>query len=396
MTTTLPRTEARHASLADLVTILTEQAAQRLDVVASPTSLRSIGGDLIVKGAAGRIDENGVTPADVTLRPTAIAERHLGDRLGIPPKYLQAMRASFTVDPDHPAARPFVDLYDANVNTWLDVRRDSLLIRAFHGGDPDQPGMLRAVLSDRYALGLDNYDTLVAALEGVRAAGATIGDDVRVAGADLTERSMTVRIDAPSIAVAAPALVGNYRSPYTGNTGTENPMVWAGVVLRNSETGGGAFSLTPRVVFQVCNNGMTMTRDATRQVHIGGRLDEGVVRWSADTERKALDLVKAKAADAMASFLSVDYVQRVVDDLTEAAGVKLDKPVESVERVAKAQGFTADEAQAVLSCFIEGGDTSALGVAQAITAAAQQVDTGDRAYELESCAFDVALDLARA
>lgn len=391
MTMTMPRTEARHANLGDLVAILNGQAACRLDVVASPTSLRSRDANLVVKGAAGRIDEDGVTPADVVLAPTALAERHLGERLGIPPKYLQAMRAQFVDDPTHPAAEPFVNLYDDNVNAWLDTRRDSLLIRAFHDGNPDHPGMLRAVLSDRYALGLDNLDVLVAALEGV----ANSGADVTVSGADLTERSMTVKIDAPSIAVAAPALVGNYRSPFTGNTGTDNPMVWAGVVLRNSETGGGAFSLTPRVVFQVCNNGMTMTRDATRQVHVGGRLDEGVVRWSADTERKALDLVKSKASDAMASFLSAEYVQRVVDDLTEAAGVTLDKPVESVERVAKTQGFTETERQRVLSHFIAGGDTSALGVAQAITAAAQDADDGDRAYELEACAFDVAVDLAR-
>lgn len=390
MTPTIPRTEARHASLNDLVAILKEQADCRLDVVASPASIRSDHGQIVVKGAAGRIDLDGVTPADVTLIPTPRAERHLGERVGVPPKYLQQMRAVFADDPTHPDSAPVVDLYDANVNTWLDRRRDPVLVRAFHDGDPDHPGMLRAVLSDRFSLGLDNLDVLTAALKGVSQAGA----DVDIAGADLTERSMTVRINAPGIAVAAPALVGNYRSPYSGNVGAENPMVWAGVVLRNSETGGGAFSLTPRVVFEVCNNGMTMTRDASRAIHVGGRLDEGVVRWSAETEEKALDLVTAKAADAMRTFLSVDYVQRVVDDLTAAAGVTVPKPVESIQRVAKRHGFTEVEADAILSCFIQSGDTSALGVAQAVTAAAQTVDSGDRAYELEAAAFDVALDLA--
>ena len=29
---------------------------------------------------------------------------------------------------------------------------------------------------------------------------------------------------------------------------------------------------------------MTFTRDAMREVHLGGRLAEGVIRWSADTQ----------------------------------------------------------------------------------------------------------------
>lgn len=392
MTPIIPRTEARHATLDDLVAILNEQADCRLDVVASPASVRARGGQIVVKGAAGRIDETGVTPANVILNPTDRAERQFGDRLSIPRAYLPQIREAWGDDPRHPAAQPFVDLYDATVNTWLDARRDPVLVRAFHDGNPDHPGMLRAVMSDRYSLGLDNLDVLTAALKGVQAAGAT----VNISGADLTERSMCVRIDAPGIAVAAPALVGNYRSPYTGNVGADNPMVWAGVVLRNSETGGGAFSLTPRVVFEVCKNGMTMTRDAQRQVHVGGRLDEGVVRWSADTERKALDLITAKASDAMRTFLSVEYVQRIVDDLSAAAGVQVAEPVESIERVGKANGFSKAETDSVLRCFIAGGDTSALGVAQAVTAAAQTVESGDRAYEMEAAAFDIATGLVAA
>ena len=57
-------------------------------------------------------------------------------------------------------------------------------------------------------------------------------------------------------------------------------MVFAGFVITNSETGCGAFTLTPRLVVQVCRNGMTITRDAIRAVHLGERLDEGVVTWS--------------------------------------------------------------------------------------------------------------------
>ena len=60
----------------------------------------------------------------------------------------------------------------------------------------------------------------------------------------------------------APALLAGYRTPFTGAAGADNPVVFAGFVITNSETGCGAFTLTPRLVVQVCRNGMTITRDA--------------------------------------------------------------------------------------------------------------------------------------
>ena len=80
-------------------------------------------------------------------------------------------------------------------------------------------------------------------------------------------------------------------------------MVFSGFMLTNSETGCGAFSLVPRLVAQVCDNGMTITRDAMRAVHLGERLDEGVVTWSGNTLDKTLALITAKTTDAVAAFL---------------------------------------------------------------------------------------------
>jgi hypothetical protein len=40
--------------------------------------------------------------------------------------------------------------------------------------------------------------------------------------------------------------------------------------------GHGPFSITPRLIAQVCSNGYTIIKDAMREVHLGGRLDAGV------------------------------------------------------------------------------------------------------------------------
>jgi hypothetical protein len=88
-------------------------------------------------------------------------------------------------------------------------------------------------------------------------------------------------------------------------------VVFAGFVVANSETGCGACTVTPRLVAQVCSNGVTITRDAVRAVHLGERMEEGV-RWSGDTLDRQLALVTAKARDAVTAFLSPGYAERIV------------------------------------------------------------------------------------
>lgn len=97
--------------------------------------------------------------------------------------------------------------------------------------------------------------------------------------------------------------------------------MFAGFVVPNSETGHGSFSITPRLIAQVCSNGHTITRDAMREVHLGGRLAEGVVRWSADTQRTAVDLISRQAADAAATFFTGDYLTAALGSIEQAAGV---------------------------------------------------------------------------
>jgi len=71
------------------------------------------------------------------------------------------------------------------------------------------------------------------------------------------------------------------RFPDSGASGADNPFISGGFVLTNSETGCGACALTPRMVAQVCRNGMTITRDARRMIHLGERQQAGLRRRAA-------------------------------------------------------------------------------------------------------------------
>ena len=226
--------------------------------------------------------------------------------------------------------------------------------------------MARAFLSDGYKI-IDNLDVLMAALDGVR----NSGFPVEIDGCDLTERRMYVRVVCEQVRVLAPALLAGYRSPFTGASGADNPVVFAGFVITNTETGCGAFTLTPRLVVQVCRNGMTITRDAMRAVHLGERLDEGVVTWSGNTQDKTLALITAKTTDAVATFLDPGYVERAVRAIEKDAGHPLADPQEAVRTVSQRLRFTDAQQNDILTHFIRGGDVTAGGVMHAVTSAAQ-------------------------
>jgi hypothetical protein len=67
------------------------------------------------------------------------------------------------------------------------------------------------------------------------------------------------------------------------------------LLVSNSETGHGSFLITPRLIAQVCGNGYTITRDAMREVHLGGRASwRGAARLPTSAQpssRRVLDLV---------------------------------------------------------------------------------------------------------
>ena len=242
----------RNATLGDLAALLRDQQARKVDVVAAAGAIRAAGGQLVIDGTDPVLGTDGVTMTSGTYTPSDVCDQGLAEKLGIPAQYLRRTREQ----------RP--DLYDANVNGWLASDPRKFLVRCLRPSTGTGPGAARAFLSDGYKR-IDNFDVLLAALDGVRAAGVP----VEVDGCDLTERRMYVRVVCEQVRTLAPALLADYRSPFTGASGADNPVVFVGFMISNSETGCGAFTLTPRLVVQVCRNGLTVTKDAIRAVHLG-------------------------------------------------------------------------------------------------------------------------------
>lgn len=397
---------ARNASAQELLQILNSQKAHKLDVVAPARAIWSRNGQLVVANTVAEVTEDGVTSAAGTYNLTEIADRGLADKLNIGQTYFRRMRE---------AGR--TDLIDGNVNGWLhgnkrgdeivhEADQRAFLLRLFRGDD-GQPGVARAVLSDRFNLTMDNLDMLMAVTQGIQAAG--VNPVVNVS--DLSESRMRVRFEFPDVYARAEGLLDGYRTPFSGgergprraghrdlaalrrqygehhifNQG-EEPIAYMGLDFDNSETGGGAYNLTPVVVLVRCTNGWTDTRKGIRKVHLGKVLSEGVIRPSVQTVRAAGQLITSETTDAVTQWLTTDYLASLIAGFEEKAATPIDSPTEVVPKACTGLGFTADEAKNVLDFFILSGQPTAGGVANAITAYVQTVEDPDRAYELERLA----------
>jgi len=442
----------RNANLGDLMGLLREQQARKVDLVVPAEQMRFSGGQLVITGQEMILEEDGFTDPNGEYWPTQIFDDQVAERLDITSSYLRRLRHGKTVQGKQ-TQPPRLDLWDSNVNGLLRGRKPLLKHQAFtpEGEEkpepivvregaaadkrsfflrlirPDEgPGIARAMLSNKFAR-LDNVDGLLTMLDGIREAGVST-DQLNIYG-DLSETRMMVHVAAPQILAAAPGLLEGYRSPFdTGIEGAKRqtqwlsldqrielgrqfrerghgdghhgfyepgnePLVHAGFLLTNSEVGNGRWQIMPAITVLRCSNGLMMTKDGFARTHVGSRLDDGHVAWSEDTNSKELMLVRAQTRDVVKAVLSTDYLEKAINDLEAKAGKPVTEPKRTIEVVAKKLAFSKDEAEGILAHFLMSGQLTTGGVMNAVTSFSQTVSDPDAAHDLNVRALE-AMELA--
>jgi hypothetical protein len=122
------QTNTRNATLEDLASMLKEQHARKIDVVAPAGVVSMKDGDLVLKGMEPILNDDGVTDPNGSYRPTSVADEGLAEKLGIPLLYVRRLR------------HERLDLLDGNVNGWLRgsrVRRTIEIDNAVAGVEQD-------------------------------------------------------------------------------------------------------------------------------------------------------------------------------------------------------------------------------------------------------------------
>lgn len=367
----------RNIGLESLVSLLEDQRARSVDVIAGAGAIRCVDGALLLN-TEPNLSADGVTLTTGTYAMNDIAMSGIATKLDIDMRYMRRM------------ARENVPLLDDNVNSWLERDRRRFLVRCLRTGA--NGGVARAFLSDRY-LRIDNFDVLLAVLAGIRNSGV----NTTVENCDLSDRRLYLRVVSPEVQVAAPQLLKNYRSPFDGRRGSELPIISGGFLLTNSETGYGRYGLAPWVRMEVCRNGMTVDHAVMARQHVGPRIldQDGVLEPSPETVQRVLDLISAQTTDAVREFLNVDFLARAVREMEVAAGVAIATPDATIKIVGQKLQYTKEQQQDILTHFSRGGDATAGGVMQAVTSVARTITDADSAYKLESTAWQ-ALRMAAA
>ncbi|EDX82807.1 hypothetical protein S7335_1110 [Synechococcus sp. PCC 7335] len=323
-------------SLTEMAQALESQQSLKKDFVADTRALEMT--------TTGQLAIPDAQPFNVTPH----AHRQIGDRIGIPAKYYDRMRVEAP------------QLLQANVNHWFQEQPEQRMIRTL-GTDA------RAFLSRRYRR-LDNFDLAEAVLPTLLEM-----QGARVVSCELTETRMYLKVVTDRI--QADVKVGD--------------AVQAGVCISNSEIGMGSLRVEPLIYRLVCTNGMVSPDRSARNrfTHLG--------RAAADTP-DAYELFSDKTleADNTAFFLKVqDLVRDAVDrtkfeklvaQMRDTTERRIEgNPVKTVEVLTSKFKLQQVESSGVLQHLIRGGDLSQWGLLNAVTRTAQDVESYDRATELE-------------
>jgi hypothetical protein len=109
-----------------------------------------------------------------------------------------------------------------------------------------------------------------------------------------------------------------------------------------------------------------MKQDATNKVHLGGRMDEGKIEWSEDTKHKNVELIIAQVKDAVKVYTSQEYLGQSIPKLEDGGAERLNHPVDAITNISHELNFSDEKQKDLLAFFMESGDITAFGAAQAV------------------------------
>jgi hypothetical protein len=175
----------------------------------------------------------------------------------------------------------------------------------------------------------------------------------------------------------------------------EADPVQAGVVISNSEVGLGTLRVEPLLYKLSCLNGM-ISAQVIKRHHVGRRMDafaelDAAAEYFTDATRQADDRAFwMKVRDVMIGVFNVEKFQSLVEKFAATGEVALEIGAKkSVEEITNRFKLNEGESDSVLNHLVEGGDLSLFGLANAVTRTSSDVESYDRAIELERVGGDI-------
>jgi len=325
-------------NLVQLATEIMRRAESKRDFVAETP-------DLVFSENALAIGTTGRFPL------TDHAHGQIGDRVGIPKRYYDRMKAEAPV------------LLADNVNHWFRETPERRLIRTLDG-------QARAFLSDRYHR-IDNEQIADAVLPVL----LENGGHGAVVSCCVTEAKLYIQ-------ALFPRLEGEVK---------RGDPVQGGVIISNGEIGNGALDIRPMVYRLVCENGLISGQIAEdsrlRRNHVGRRVEIGEdYSVYSDETLKADDRALAlKIRDSIRALAQPQLFNRILAEMRQATQQQpISNPIAAVSELGKDYPMVQGERDSILMNLIRNSDYSKWGMVNAITELANDHPSYDRAVELQA------------
>ena len=337
------------STLQELAAEILRQKEAKQDYLIDTSALRmeSFDGDLFLRvldsSAGDRIE-----PLDIGDN----AHMQIGTHLSIPAKYYSKMREEYP------------ELLSHNVNRWFERAPAQRMVRTLYV-------RARAFLSNRYRR-LDHYELTEAVLP-------IIGDmpNARIESCQITEDRLYIKVINPRLQMEV----------------TPGDIVQSGLIISNSEVGLGSVNIQPLIYRLVCSNGMVVNDAAAKRHHVGrvAATEDSFLLYSSETLEADDRAFMMKVQDTVRAVVEEAQFARVVDRMREATAVPMnttDIP-ELVRLASREFKITDEERPGILQHLIEGKDLTLYGLANAVTRYSQDVDSYDRATDLESIGYNI-------
>jgi len=262
-------------------------------------------------------------------------------------------------------------LLQNNVNTWFEKYPAPRMIRTLDN-------KARAFLSDKFSPDMENEDLAEAVLP------VLLDMNLAIMSCEITDRRLYIK--AVDKKVERELAKTGARFGDGGHTIVR--VTSPAITISNSEVGMGALSIQGGVYDQFCSNLASFGERSMRRSHVGAQ------HKVAEGELYAMLSDKSKRLNNAALWSTVRDVVRAVFDrakfdalVDKIEGSHADKisgdVVKVVEVSTRKLGLLESEGKSVLRHLIEGGDLSRFGLYNAVTRMSQDIESYDRATELE-------------
>ncbi len=277
-----------------------------------------------------------------------VSHGQLADRVGIPRKYYSRISE-------------IEGLREYNVNELLRANPSRYTVRTVDN-------TARAVLSDRY-LPVDNFLVLNQVMPVFKEL-----PGVEIKTGNLTDRRMYMQVV----------------FPHTQRDIVPGDAVQYGITLTNSEVGLGAINVESTIWRLVCSNGM-IGKSIVNRRHAGRRITESdnMDLFRKETIKTDLKAFVMKLSDIIRYSLQEAQIEALIAPIRSAAGVQVEKPEETVEKITKKYDLRENEARNILRNMFEEKNLTKWGIVNGVTNSAKITDSPDRQYDLERIGNDI-------